>query len=388
MNVHAAPARPIALIDLEAQQKAIRPEIDKAIANVLAHGNYIMGPEIAAFERDLKAFCGAMHAISCANGTDALMMVLMAKGIGPGDAVICPAFTFTATPEVIAVLGATPIFVDVDETSFNMDATQFSAAVKLAVSMNLKAKAVMAVDLFGQPADYVAIETFAKANGLWVLADAAQSFGADVNGRRVGSLGLATTTSFFPAKPLGCYGDGGAIFTDDDELASVLQSIRVHGKGTDKYDNVRVGVNSRLDTLQAAILIEKLKIFPDEIVARQTAAERYAKGLSDHVVVPRVLPGMRSVWAQYTIRVQGGKRDALAAHLKTRCIPTAIYYPKPLHFQTAYRDCAIVGNGLPVSESLPAEVLSLPMHPYLEPHVQDFIIQAINDFFESDAKAH
>jgi dTDP-4-amino-4,6-dideoxygalactose transaminase len=381
MNDRNPSSDPISLIDLKAQQNAIRSNIDQAIARVLDHGNYIMGAEVGKLETELAQFSGAKHVVSCSNGTDALMMVLMAKGIGPGDAVVCPAFTFTATPEVIAVLGATPIFVDVDENSFNLDVSQLSKAADVARRLNLKLRAVMAVDLFGQPADYSAIETWAMENDVWVLADAAQSFGASVNERRVGTFGLATTTSFFPAKPLGCYGDGGAIFTDDDELADTLQSIRVHGKGSDKYDNVRVGLNGRLDTLQAAILIEKLRIFPQEIVARQVVAERYGKALCGCVSVPHLQRGHSSVWAQYTIRVPSGKRDPLAAHLKTAGIPTAIYYPKPLHFQTAYRSAPIAGNGLPVSEALPSEVLSLPMHPYLSEDVQYRIIRSITDFF-------
>jgi dTDP-4-amino-4,6-dideoxygalactose transaminase len=380
MNIQNKQSPVVSLIDLKAQQETVRGEIDRAIAAVLNHGNYIMGPEVGQFEAALASFCGCKHVVSCSNGTDALMMVLMAKGIGPGDAVICPAFTFTATPEVIAILGATPIFVDVDETTFNLDVSQLTAAKQMAESLHLKPRAVMAVDLFGQPADYTAIEAWAKANDMWVLADAAQSFGASIGDRGVGTFGLATTTSFFPAKPLGCYGDGGAIFTEDDELAEILESIRVHGKGSDKYDNVRVGLNGRLDTLQAAILIEKLKIFPREILARRLVADRYHKGLQGVVKVPSLVPGMNSVWAQYTIRLPAHKRDALAAHLKNRGIPTAIYYPKPLHFQTAYLNCATAGNGLPISEKLPGEVLSLPMHPYLETGVQDMIIASICEF--------
>jgi dTDP-4-amino-4,6-dideoxygalactose transaminase len=247
--------RPLALIDLEAQQALIRPQIESAILRVLDHGKYVMGPEVTELERQLSEYTGAAHTLSCSSGTDALLMVLMAKGIGPGDAVLCPAFTFTATPEVIALLGATPVFVDVEPDSFNLDVSKLSEGLQTAKEAGLTPKVVVAVDLFGQPADYDAVEQFASENGLWVLADAAQSFGASYKTRKVGTLGVATGTSFFPAKPLGCYGDGGAIFTDDAELADVLDSIRVHGKGTEKYDNVRIGVNGRLDTIQAAILI-------------------------------------------------------------------------------------------------------------------------------------
>jgi dTDP-4-amino-4,6-dideoxygalactose transaminase len=253
------------------------------------------------------------------------------------------------------------------------------AGLATARQAGLKPVGIIPVDLFGQPADYDAIGPFADENGLWVLADAAQSFGAAYRGRKVGTMGLATTTSFFPAKPLGCYGDGGAVFTDDAELAAVIRSLRVHGQGSDKYDNVRIGMNGRLDTMQAAVLIEKLAIFPDEIEARNRVAARYGSGLGDVAIVPQVAEGSTSVWAQYTLRFPDGGRDAVAEALKRRGIPTAIYYPKPLHRQTAYRDYPLAGNGLPVSEALADEVLSLPMHPYLEPGVQDLIVEAVRD---------
>lgn len=368
---------PTAFIDLATQLDRIRPQIDAAIAAVLDHGAFILGPEVAILERDLARFCGAAHAISCSSGTDALLMVLMAQGVGPGDAVICPAFTFTATPEVIALIGATPIFADVLEDSFNLDPAGLPAAVETARSQGLTPRAIIAVDLFGQPADYAAIERFAGDNNLWVLADAAQSFGASAHGRKVGQFGLATATSFFPAKPLGCYGDGGAIFTDDQYLAERLESIRVHGKGTDKYDNVRIGINGRLDTLQAAILIEKLKIFADEIERRNAVAAAYSAGLYAIAAVPRLPQGVTSVWAQYTLRVPAGQRQALQADLKAAGVPTAVYYPKPLHQQTAYRHYPIAGPSLPVSERLAGDVLSLPIHPYLESTQQNRIILAV-----------
>jgi len=377
---HGARAEePIALIDLETQQARIRDRLDRAIARVLDHGQYIMGPEVAELERRLAAFCGARHAIGCASGTDALLIALMAMGVGRGDAVICPAFTFTATPEVIALLGATAVFCDVDARSFNLDPAAVPAAAETARERGLTPKAVMPVDLFGQPADYRALLPVAEALGLQVLADAAQSFGAEAHGRKVGQIGHAAATSFFPAKPLGCYGDGGAVFTDDDALAEVMRSIRLHGRGGDKYDIVRVGVNGRIDTLQAAILIEKLAIFEDEIARRQEVARRYEAGLSNVVAVPRIPPGVTSVWAQYTIVVPDGRRDALAARLKAQGIATGVYYPRPLHEQPAYADHPLSKAGAPVSERLSREVLSLPMHPYLAPEQQDRVIAAIRE---------
>lgn len=372
----------IQFIDLAAQQRRIRPAIDAGIQRVLDHGKYIMGPEVQEFERDLCDFSGAKNAISCSNGTDALLMILMAKGIGPGDAVICPDFTFTATPEVIALLGATPVFCDVDDVTFNLDPDQLPAAVSAARAAGLVPRAVIAVDLFGLPAEYERIEQFAAEQDMWVLSDCAQGFGSSYGNRMAGQFGDATATSFFPAKPLGCYGDGGAVFTDDDELADVMRSIRVHGKGTDKYDNVRVGQNARLDTMQAAILIEKLKIFPDEIVARNAIAKRYEAGLSsiDGLVVPHVPEGSVSVWAQYTLRVDAGRRDSLAASLGEAGVPTAIYYPKPLHQQTAYEGYPCQEGGVPVSSRLAKEVLSLPMHPYLGESDQDYIIEQVRKF--------
>jgi dTDP-4-amino-4,6-dideoxygalactose transaminase len=375
MNQHTI-LPPIPFIDVVAQRRRLGPAIDAAIARVLAHCQFILGPEVHAFESELAKFCGARHAISCASGTDALMLALMAKGIGPGDAVFCPSFTFCATAEVVVLLGATPIFVDIDADSFTIDCKSLAAALPTAKRLSLKPKAVIPVDLFGLPADHDAIAAVAKTANLFVLDDAAQGFGATYRGRALGILSDATATSFFPAKPLGCYGDGGAVLTDDDALTETLLSLRAHGQGSDKYDNVRIGLTSRLDTIQAAVLIEKLKVFPEEIAAREEAARRYAQGLSDLAGVPQVPSGSTSVWAQYTIRVDGGRRDKVAAALKAEGIPTAIYYPIPLHRQQAYRQFPAGDGGLAVSERLASEVLSLPMHGYLDAATQDRIIDA------------
>jgi dTDP-4-amino-4,6-dideoxygalactose transaminase len=311
-------------------------------------------------------------------------MVLMAKGVGRGDAVLCPSFTFCATGEAVALTGATPVFVDVDEATFNMDASSLKRGIATAKQLGLRPKAVIPVDLFGQSADHDGIGAVADAEGLFVLDDAAQAFGASYKGRRLGTFGLVTATSFFPAKPLGCFGDGGAIFTDDAELAADLRSVRVHGQGFDKYDNVRLGLTGRLDTVQAAVLIEKLKIFEDEIDARNSIAERYAQGLGNVVTVPRLASGCTSVWAQYTIRLpKGSDRDSFAAALKVQGIPTAIYYPKSMHQQTAYRDFPVADGDLPASESLSSDVISLPMHAYLDEPTQDRIIKAVRGAFSS-----
>lgn len=375
----------IAFIDLAAQRRRIGSRMDEAILRVVNHGGYIMGPEVKQFEADLSAFCGAKHVISCANGTDALALVLMAKSVKPGHAILCPSFTFAATAEVVAWLGAVPIFVDCLPETFNMDPASLEFGINTARQLGLKPVGVIPVDLFGQPADYDAIEAICAREDLWILCDAAQSFGASYRGRKLGTIGAATSTSFFPAKPLGCYGDGGAVFTNDDELAAIMRSLRVHGQGSDKYDNVRIGMNGRLDTMQAAVLIEKLKIFPDEIAARDRVAKRYNEMLGDVVAVPVVAEGNTSVWAQYTMRVPN--RDALAAALKAKGVPTAIYYPKPLHQQTAYSKFPCAGNGVPVSERLAGEVLSLPMHPYLEEAVQDRIIAAVREALGAETRS-
>jgi dTDP-4-amino-4,6-dideoxygalactose transaminase len=377
MNQHMT-IEPVPFIDIGAQRRRLGQSIDDAVARVLAHCQFINGPEVIELEKRLAEFSGAKHVVSCASGTDALLMVLMAKNIGPGDAVICPSFTFCATGEAVALTGASPVFVDVDEATFNMDAASLKRGVAVAKKRGLKPKAVIPVDLFGQSADHDAIAAVAEAEGLFVLDDAAQGFGASYKGRRLGTFGHATATSFFPAKPLGCFGDGGAIFTDDAELAATLRSIRVHGQGSDKYDNVRLGLTGRLDTMQAAILIEKLKIFDDEIAARNKVAERYARGLGNVVTVPHLAKGCSSVWAQYTIRLPKGiDRDGFAAALKAQGIPTAIYYVKSMHQQTAYRNYPVAEGGLPVSEKLSDDVISLPMHAYLDEPTQDRIIRAV-----------
>jgi len=379
MNQHLR-LQAIPFIDVASQRTRLGKAIDEAMARVLGHCQFINGPEVTQLEAELAAFSGAKHVVTCASGTDALLMVLMAKRLGPGDAVLCPSFTFCATGEAAALTGATPVFVDVDETTFNIDAASLKRGIATARKLGLKPRAVIPVDLFGQAADHDAVAAIAETEGLFVLDDAAQGFGASYRGRRLGTFGLATATSFFPAKPLGCFGDGGAIFTDDSELAVTLKSIRVHGQGSDKYDNVRLGLTGRLDTMQAAILIEKLKIFENEIAARNKVADRYAGGLGNVVTVPRLAAGCTSVWAQYTVRLPGGvDRDGFAARLKAQGVPTAIYYPKSMHQQTAYRDFPVADGGLPVSERLSADVIALPMHAYLDEATQDRIIAAVRD---------
>jgi dTDP-4-amino-4,6-dideoxygalactose transaminase len=376
-NPSGSPPVPIPFIDLAAQRRRLGRSIDEAIERVIGHVQFILGPEVKAAEEELAKFCGARHAITCASGTDALLMPLMANGIGPGDAVFVPAFTFYATAEVVALLGATPVFVDVLEDTFNIDTDSLVRAIPVARKLGLRPRAVIPVDLFGQPADHAAIAAVAEGEKLIVVDDAAQAFGATYRNRKIGTLADMTATSFFPAKPLGCYGDGGAVFTDDDELAETIRSLRVHGEGPEKYDSVRIGLNGRFDTIQAAVLIEKLKIFPEEIEARNRIAARYASALADVVVIPRVAEHSTSVWAQYTIRVNAGARAALVAILKSKGIPTAIHYPRPVHFQTAYRHFPVAEGGLPTSERLAEEVLSLPMHGYLEEAVQDRIVEAL-----------
>ncbi|AQS41141.1 MAG: DegT/DnrJ/EryC1/StrS aminotransferase [Candidatus Tokpelaia hoelldobleri] len=369
-------------IDLGAQRARIEKKLKNAVDKVITGGHYILGPEVAEFEKKLADYLGVKHAIACANGTDALVMPLMAKGIGAGDAVFCPSFTFAATAEVVALVGAEPVFIDVLPDSYNIDPKQLKQAVAaIRKEGRLQPKAIIPVDLFGLPADYNAIAAIAAEENLFVIEDAAQSIGGKRDNAMCGAFGNVGATSFYPAKPLGCYGDGGAMFTDDDELAETLRSILFHGKGETQYDNVRIGMNSRLDTIQAAILLEKLAILEDEMEKRNSIAARYTQGLKDVVKVPRVPAGNRSAFAQYTIEAKD--RDGLKAHLQAEGIPSVVYYVKPLHLQTAYRDYPRAPGGLPISEALAGKVLSLPMHPYLSTKDQDKVIAAIRVFYKA-----
>ncbi|MCI5074441.1 DegT/DnrJ/EryC1/StrS aminotransferase family protein [Oricola sp.] len=366
-------------IDLGAQRARIEGRIQKAIEDVVSSGAYILGPQVGEFERQLADYVGVKHVIGCASGTDALQIPLMAKGIGPGDAVFVPSFTFAATAEVVALLGAEPVFVDIDPVTYNMDAQSLKAAIAMIEAEGrLQAKAVIPVDLFGLAADYASINRVAAQHGLLVISDAAQSIGGESDNRRCGSFGEVASTSFYPAKPLGCYGDGGAVMTDDDELADVMRSVAFHGKGSSQYDNVRIGLTSRLDTIQAAILIEKLAILEDEMEARQRVAARYHEGLGDVIVAAANPAGARSAWAQYAIELP--ERDQLQAHLKSQGIPSVVYYVKPLHRQVAYEHYPVAPGGLPVTDSKPGSILCLPMHAYLSDDDQDRVIGEIRDF--------
>lgn len=373
----------IDFIDLKAQQRKILSEIENRISAVLAHGKYILGPEVFELEEKLASYVGVKYAITCSSGTDALLMPLMALGIGPRDAVFTTPFTFIATAEVIALLGATPVFVDIDPRSFNIDSEKLAEQInRVKDTTELNPKAIIPVDLFGLPADYDSIMAIGGRHGLFVLEDAAQSLGANYKERLAGNLAHAAATSFFPAKPLGCYGDGGAVFTDDSGLAETLYSIRVHGKGIDKYDNLRVGLNARLDTLQAAILLAKMEIFPQEVETRQRVAQAYTAGLAEldrHLVVPYVPKGIQSVWAQYSLLAE--KRDELIRELKKEDIPTMIYYPKPLHLQSAFAGLGYKKGDFPVAESTAERICSLPMHPYLSDVQQQRVLGVISEFF-------
>ncbi|MCP2041244.1 UDP-2-acetamido-2-deoxy-ribo-hexuluronate aminotransferase [Neisseria sp. HSC-16F19] len=351
-------------IDLQAQQQRIKAEIDANIQKVLAHGQYILGPEVAELEEKLAAYCGAQHCITVANGTDALQIALMALGVGAGDEVIIPGFTYIATAETAALLGAKPVYVDIDADSYNIDPAAIAAAI------TPKTRAIMAVSLYGQCADFDAINAIAAEHGLPVIEDAAQSFGASYKGRKSGNLTTISCTSFFPTKPLGCYGDGGAIFTNDNELATVMRQIARHGQDR-RYHHIRVGVNSRLDTLQAAILLPKLAILDDEIRLRQEVAQRYTEGLHNIGIqtTPKVAEHNISAWAQYTIRV--AERERVQAALKEAGIPTAVHYPIPLNRQPAVASDAV----LPVGDAVAAEVMSLPFHPYLSAADQARILE-------------
>ena len=362
-------------IDLKAQQRRIRAKIEEKIRAVLDHGQYILGPEIGELEKRLSEYVGVNHAISCASGTDALLMALMAYNVKPGDMIITTPFTFIATAEVVSLIGARPVFADIDPKTFNIDPAKLEQAVK-----NHKAKGIITVDLFGLPADYDPINAIAKKYGLFVIEDAAQSFGAEYHGKKTCSLADMSCTSFFPAKPLGCYGDGGAVFTNDDELAHQLRSIRVHGQGVDKYDNVRIGINGRMDTIQAAILLAKLDIFPEEVCLRQQVAHIYTQLCTLHsaLCTPSVPEDLMSVWAQYSLlardsHVRKRVQDALAK----AGIPTAIYYPKPLHLQQAFEYLGYKQGDFPITEDCAARIFSLPMHPYLAPQEQENIADII-----------
>ena len=371
-------------IDLGAQRAKINDRLKTAMDRVVESGRYILGPEVTEFEQKLAAYVGVEHVVACANGTDALLLPLYASGIGPGDAVFVPSFTFAATAEVVALAKAEPVFVDVDPDTYNIDIASLEAAIAMVKKEGrLSPKAIIPVDLFGLAADYDAIMAIAKRENLLVIEDAAQSMGGSADGKMCGAFGHVAGTSFYPAKPLGCYGDGGAMFTNDAAFADRLRSFAFHGKGETQYDNVHVGVNSRLDTLQAAILIEKLAILEEEMEARQKVAARYADGLSDVVKAARNLGHGRSAWAQYAIETP--KRDGLKAHLQEKGIPFVIYYVKPLHAQVAYQHYPRTPTGLMVSEELPNNILCLPMHPYLSEADQARIIETIRNYVGSNS---
>lgn len=368
----------ISLLDLKAQRQRVNGQIEKAIGRVLEHGRFILGPEVQDLEDRLADLTGARCAVTCGNGTDALVLALMAEGVGPGDAVVVPAFTFAATAEAVALVGATPVFADVVNQSFNIDPASVQKAVEDAKAGGLVPRAVIAVDLFGHPADYDAIGVIAGQYGLTVIADAAQSLGGSRNAKIVGTLADCTTTSFFPSKPLGCYGDGGAIFSDDEDRAALLRSLRAHGSRGTKYENVHIGMNSRLDTLQAAIVIAKLPIFHEEIEARRHLANRYSDALREVVAVPRVAGNGTSAWAQYTLVLpQSTDRDGFRAALQAKGVPTAVYYPKPLNDQMAFAAFKEMSGATPVSDYLSRHVVSLPCHPYLDETTQDYIIDVV-----------
>jgi dTDP-4-amino-4,6-dideoxygalactose transaminase len=371
-------------IDLLAQKKAIGEKLDTTILDVMNSGQFIMGPAISDLEEKLAKFTDAKHVLACGSGTDALMMPLMAWGIGPGDAVFVPSFTFIATAEVVGLVGATPIFCDVLPDSYNLDSSSLVKGIEKAKSLGLTPKAVIPVDLFGLPADFTAIEEISSAHNLLILDDFCQGFGGVYKGKTLGSIGDAGATSFFPAKPLGCYGDGGAVFTNDEELYKKMSSIRVHGQGDNRYHNVRLGLNARMDTIQAAILLHKLEIFPEELQARNKIALRYNKELKDFAIVPKVPEELQSCWAQYTLRIPSVDRQKFADYLKSRGIPTAIYYPIPLHKQPGYGHYPSATESLSVCEKICDEVISLPMHPYLKEEDQGRVINAIKSFMEGN----
>ena len=366
-------------IDLKAQQDRIRLQIEAAIKKVLDHGKYIMGPEVLELSEKLAKFVNAKHCITCSSGTDALLMGLMAYSVGPGDAILTTPFTFIATTEVINLVGATPIFVDINPETYTVDVDRIEEAIeRINAEGKLKPRGIIPVDLFGSPAEYDAIMRIAEKHHVFVLQDAAQAFGAEYHGRKCPSLGHIGATSFFPAKPLGCYGDGGAVFTNDDQVAEIISSIRIHGQGSDKYDNVRVGLNARMDTLQAAILLEKLKLYPEEIQLRQQVAQAYFKYLKHKTLntkLQRVPEGALSVYAQFCVEID--RRDMIQAKLREEGIPTVIYYPKPLHLMRAYAHLGYKVGDFPVSERVSQRILALPMHPYMKRQAVKFIVDTL-----------
>jgi len=373
----------IPFIDLGSQYARIQDDVEAAVLRVLRSGQYIHGPEVEQLEQQLAAFVGTRHAVSCASGTDALVIALMAKGVGPGDAVFTPPFTFMASAEAIALVGATPVFVDVDPATFNLSPTALRTAIEQFkdAGKELNPRGVIAVDLFGLPADYEAIDELARSHDLLVIEDAAQSFGARSGNRVAGALAEIGCTSFFPAKPLGCYGDGGAIFTDDDDLAELFRSIRVHGQGSDRYEHVRLGLTGRLDTVQAAVLIAKLKIFEDELAARQIVADTYSGAIRQAglaLVTPTITQGCVSSWAQYSVLADdSAAREDFRSRLSAKGFPTGVYYPRPLHLQPAFEYLGHRPGDFPVSEALAERVFSLPMHPYLSTAEVEEIVAAM-----------
>ncbi len=362
-------------IDLKKQQKLIRENIEKSIHRVLDHGKYIQGPEVFELEEKLCDYLSVKHCISCASGTDALLIPLLAKKISKGDAVLTTPFTYIATAEVIKLVGATPVFVDIYEDTYNIDPSKIDEAIKFAKRKGLKPKAIIPVDLFGLPARYRLIEQKSKEHNLFILEDAAQGFGGEIKNKKAGAFGNVSSTSFFPAKPLGCYGDGGAIFTNDDKLANVMRSIRVHGSGEDKYDNIRVGINGRLDTLQAAIIIEKFKLFKDEVHARNKVAKYYLKNLSANFKKPYIPKDYLSSWAQFSILADSYEhRKITMSKLRQNQIPSMIYYRIPLHMQKVFKSLGYKKGDFPIAEKIASRIFSIPMHPYLNIEEQDMII--------------
>jgi len=366
-------------IDLKKQYQLIKPSVQKRINDILDRAGFIMGKEILELEEQLASFVGTKHCLTCSSGTDALLLPLLAKEIGPGDAVFTSTFTFFATAEVISLVGATPVFVDIDPKTYNIDPVKLrEEIIKIKKQNKLKQKAIIPVDLFGLSADYDAINAIAKEFDLFVIEDACQSFGASYQRKKAGSFCDVAATSFFPAKPLGCYGDGGAVFLNDDSMNEVLKSLRVHGQGTDKYENVRIGINGRMDTMQAAVLLAKMEIFEEEINKRQIVAQRYSEGLKQKFITPTIPAGFTSAWAQYSLQCEN--REEILQKCKTVGIPTAIYYPKPLHLQKAFSYLGYEKGQFPKAEQTAEKIFSLPMHPYLEEKDQQFIIEALNNF--------